>query len=510
MTKPDKDNTRQREEAAPDELIPENWHRNLSPEERAREAEASRLIHKNLEKALSLEEVQPILDELIEICRKPENRDIDIVFTLLFEINHELLVRGSKLENAEIPDDVLKDATITAAKTIRDDLKKPCKREPYTPPGDEIWEVAPENPKKNDPAPKKEKSTKKAAPAEPQPKEPKPATATAGNEIKAQVIRASSMLVPFDPVTRKILAERPAARTDPQTFSIETYKGKKASKGHKAIPPGIVQLTLGLDNESLQKSFPDGAPVHVSDKYEYFDFRVSLAMDALWNKAIEMGTPKDGIYYSVAEVCRHMTSSKAKPAKAQIEKVCKTAEKLMFMRVRIDTEGEAHLRNHSRTRVAAFLPAELEIGRINGNVTALIHPYKEMPVFAFARERGQFTTIPIEIFNESPLSLTDRNIQIEYYLLTRVSKINYSKTWEPTILFDTFLEECEILPPASEDKAAADLYRQHKRRALEAAEKWLAHLVTHGIIKKAERKKDHFKITPKGSKTKPIVSNKKY
>lgn len=485
--------TPQHEEVYPESYIPPEPP--MSPEEKAREKARSRIINLNLEKAFNMEEVQSLLDECEELLERPENADIDIVFTMLFEINHELISRGFKIDNAGVPDEILKQATIAAATSITNDLKNPHKWYYHDPiPGVNVPGI---------------KTKSKEAPAPVDSPKQEPAKAETANDIKAQVLKASSFFVPFDPVSRKLLTERPKASPEPQTFVIETFKGKPASKGHKAVPPGIVQLTLGLDNESLQESFPDGAPVHIFGNFEYFDFRVSLAMYALWNRAIEMGIPKDKIYFSIAEICRNMTSSKSSPSSEQGERVCNSAEKLMFLKVRIDTSGEAHLRNHSNTKIAAFLPAELEIGRFNGNKTALIHPLKEMPVYAFARERGQFTTIPAKVFNESPLSLTETNMQIEYYLLTRVCKMNYSGEWEPTILIDTFLEECEILPPAKEDKAASASYRQRKRRALIAAEKWLEHLGKHGIINGFEKGKDRFTITPKNSKTKRIATQKK-
>lgn len=325
-----------------------------------------------------------------------------------------------------------------------------------------------------------------------------PSTAAAREDIRARAIEADSVLVPIDPMTKSLLENKPIPGFEPKTFPVVTYKGDC-----NGTPEGVVRVTLSLDPDCVQKAYPDEAlPDHLNGAFSYFDLRFMLAYQALWEKAEKMNIPIEKRYFSVAQICKHMTASK-RPATAQMQRVMAAAFKLMHLKVQIDARGEAHLRNHSRScRGSVFLPASVEQGTMNGSMTELIHPQAEAPLFAFAKERRQITTVPASVFRDSPLSLTEGNVNIEYYLLSRIREINHSDNGELVIKIETFLRECGIIPPAEESVAAAARFRQQKRRALINAEKWLAHLQKQGLIVKSSQEKNRFCITLKPRKRK--------
>ncbi|MBP3836394.1 MAG: hypothetical protein J6E31_04820 [Pyramidobacter sp.] len=327
-----------------------------------------------------------------------------------------------------------------------------------------------------------------------------PSTAAASEEIRGRALKADFVLVPVDPMTKELLKKKPIPGFEPKTVPVVTYKGD--SNGTRE---GVVRVTLSLDPDRVRKAYPDEAlPDHLNGAFSFFDMRFMLAYQALWEKAEQMNIPIEKRYFSVAQLCRHMTAG-ARPAASQMRKVRNTAEKLMYVKMQIDASGEAHLRNHSNSRVAAFLPAEVLKGTMGGNTTDLIHPLAEAPLFSFVKERRQMTTVPIGVFNESPLSLTESSINIEYVLLAHISGINYSAKMHPVIKIETFLQACGIVPPADESAAAAARFRQQKKRALMNAEKWLAHLRKCGLIEGFGKADGRFQITPKSkgrSKTK--------
>ena len=496
------------------------------------EAEAI-VIQGNFEKAIAIKEVQPLLDDLITYCKAPANEDIDLVFTLVLELNHELIKRGSRISRENISEKILHEAALKAFQTIHDELKDTAENGPPAwardaePNGDEE-PPAPEDvppaaqPKAEEEPPAKKEDTPAPveAPAEETPAaapaetghadedEPQPRIKTFTEDIKAQAMKASAVLVALDPLSRKLLEERPKPDITPQHWNIETFKGAPATRKRPEVPPGIVGLTLSLDPNELQTTYPDEVPVHIFGEFSYYDMRFSLAYQALWEECEAQNIPLEKRAFSIAELCKHMTANKSRPAAYQMRRARETAEKLMFLRMQIDTHGEKHLRNHSRSRVSAFLPAELHIGKMNDNETVLMIPYREAPLFTFAKERGQFTTVPLSVFNESPLSLTEENMNIEYYILTRISKMNYSSDWEPVIKIDTFLKECG-LPPVKGRTPEAAKYRQRKKRALANAEKWLRHLKKNGLILDFTIEKDCFTITPKHGKEKHIATKQK-
>lgn len=323
-----------------------------------------------------------------------------------------------------------------------------------------------------------------------------PSTA-AREDVRARAIEADSVLVPIDPMTKSLLEKKPALSSEPKKIEIVTYRGSSDTRS------GNVCITLQLDPVALQPEHFDQELIDQSHgAFSYFDLRFMLAYQALWEKAEKMNIPIEKRYFSVAQICKHMTASK-RPATAQMQRVMAAAYKLMHLKVQIDARCEAHLRNHSRScRGSVFLPASVEQGTMNGSMTELIHPQAEAPLFAFAKERRQFTTVPANVFRDSPLSLTEGNVNIEYYLLSRIREINHSDNGELVIKIETFLRECGIIPPAEESAAAAARFRQQKRRALINAEKWLAHLQEQGLIEDSSKEKDRFCITLKPRKRK--------
>ena len=93
------------------------------------EAEAI-VIRGNFEKAIAIKEVQPLLDDLIAYCKAPANEDIDLVFTLVLELNHELIKRGSRISRENISERTLHEAALKAFQTIHDELKDTAENGP--------------------------------------------------------------------------------------------------------------------------------------------------------------------------------------------------------------------------------------------------------------------------------------------------------------------------------------------------------------------------------------------
>ena len=216
------------------------------------------------------------------------------------------------------------------------------------------------------------------------------------------------------------------------------------------------------------EDLPDN--VAISKNLTQYDKRVYIAVAALFNGGNEV--------VSVSQIYRQMGNT-GSPAPNQIKKINDSLTKMGIARIYVDNEKEAAAqkkRAHYKYD-GSLLPFERVEAYINNSFCdAAVHIFREPPLISFARERKQITTIPRKVL-ESPISKTEANLQIEDYLLERISHMKDKKA-EPKLLYATIYDNCNIKE------------KKQRQRVKDKIKTYLDHYKKTGFIKGYAIKED--------------------
>lgn len=162
-----------------------------------------------------------------------------------------------------------------------------------------------------------------------------------------------------------------------------------------------------------------------------FDKRVYIAVAALFNAGNNVIT--------LRQIYNHMGYT-GRAGGNDLEKINRSIVKMLSAQIYINNEAEAAAyKNYSKIVYrGSLLPLETgEVYNVQGALTdAAIHIFREPPLVSFARQRKQITTVDIKLL-QSPASKTDANLQIDDYLLERISRAKHGKGHNCRILFKT-------------------------------------------------------------------------
>lgn len=211
-----------------------------------------------------------------------------------------------------------------------------------------------------------------------------------------------------------------------------------------------------------------GTGITISRPLTSYDKRVFIAAANLKEQGHDTVT--------TAQIYEAM-GNKGRPATSQRRKILRSIETMSLCRVTLDNTEEAaiYTKYDKVKRTFYLLPTTIDKGYVNGLVVDDAINIIELPrLFTFAKQRGQFASTSVALL-ESPMSQTEANLQLEDYLLTRISRMKnakkHKKPCSPVILLDTLYKNCNI-----NDK--------HKRsRATEKIERLLQHYQKEGFIK---------------------------
>lgn len=178
-----------------------------------------------------------------------------------------------------------------------------------------------------------------------------------------------------------------------------------------------------------------GDNVSITRKLEPFDKRVYLAISALYNVG--------NAIISLSQIYNAMGYTH-RPGASDVKKIADSIAKMAAAQININNTEEANAYKYDKfVYNASLLPMERLEGVINGKaVEAAIHLFREPPLVSFARGRKQITTIEKKLL-ETPVSKTDQNLQIEDYLIERISHIKTGRQ-DRKMLFDTIFIETRI------------------------------------------------------------------
>ena len=239
-----------------------------------------------------------------------------------------------------------------------------------------------------------------------------------------------------------------------------------ANKRDKA--KGIaIPVTYCIDFSELEGS--------MTKKLEPYDKRVCIAVAALYNAGYEVMTLQQ-IYNAMGN-----TGTAGKRDK---EKIDDSITKMDAAKLHLDNLQEANAYNQAAFRYRGrVMPIERVDALVNGQlVESAVHALREPPPISFAKERKQFTTVEVKLL-DSPLSKTSANIQLEDYLIERISRIKRDKGKTPNkMLFATIYKHTGIHT------------RMQKQRAPEKIEKLLKYYKDCGFITGYSMEADGVKV----------------
>ena len=180
-----------------------------------------------------------------------------------------------------------------------------------------------------------------------------------------------------------------------------------------------------------------------------FDKRVYIAAAGLYAAGNKVFTATQ-IYMAMGGT--------ALPSARDLAKINASVDKMLFARITLDNTEEAETYKKESLRfqyTGALLPCERVTAIINGKPTeSAIHLFRVPPLISFAKQRGQITTIPVKLL-ASPISKTDENLQIDDYLIERISHMKNGKA-KNKILYNTLFSACRISTTKQRERARKD------------------------------------------------------
>lgn len=192
-------------------------------------------------------------------------------------------------------------------------------------------------------------------------------------------------------------------------LDLEETNGKALFRMSPDNDKATVAYSINFDE------LPENAKI--SKQLEPFDKRVLIAGNAL--------LAAGNMVISASQIHAFLGGN-GKPSSRQVKRYMDSITKMMFTKITIDNEDEANkLKGIKKFKYSGYLlPAEIITAEINGGtaVTAIHFLKPSLPLMQFAQERSQVTAFSPKLLQNPCQSLTNDNIIIQDYLLTRISR----------------------------------------------------------------------------------------
>lgn len=217
--------------------------------------------------------------------------------------------------------------------------------------------------------------------------------------------------------------------------------------------------------------------LQITKRLTPYDKRIYIAVSALFNAGNEIITLSQ-IYYAMGYT--------GNPGTKDLKRINDAISKMNGAKILFDNEVEAKaLTGYPHFKYdGSLLPFERITAFVNGKLSeGAIKPFREPPLMSFAKDRQQVTTISVELL-QSPVSKTDANLQIDDYLIERISKAKNKKNNKSycKMLYKTIFEKTHITTS------------KQKQRAPEKIEKYLRYYQKAGFINKYTMQDDGITI----------------
>jgi hypothetical protein len=192
----------------------------------------------------------------------------------------------------------------------------------------------------------------------------------------------------------------------------------------------LVYLSIDFDNLPLG--------VSITKTLTAYDKRVYIAVGALFNGGNKI--------VSLTQIYKMMGYEK-RPNSKDLKKINESLTKMGWARLYINNEQENEVIPKYKKMVydAPLLAFERKAAYIDGQlVDGAIHIGIEPPMIKFARDRNQVEPVTLQMLT-TPISKTERNLEIEDYLMNRIAPMgNPKRVVRNKILFETLFQECHI------------------------------------------------------------------
>lgn len=267
-------------------------------------------------------------------------------------------------------------------------------------------------------------------------------TAKAASE-KVNAVKPEKTFWPLDKLNSKVW----------NYLDLEETNGKALFRMSTDNDKATVAYSINFDE------LPEG--VKLSRQIEPFDNLVYIACGALLAA---------GNSVTSASQIHAFLGGNGKPASKQVKRYMESITKMMFTKTTIDNEDEANkLKGIKRFKYSGYLlPAEIITAEINGGATeTAIHFLKpSLPLMQFAQERSQVTAFSPKLLQNPYLRLTNDNIIIQNYLLTRISREKHQakrrkisgKAASCKIVYATVYKETKMTTKKQQARAAAKIH----------------------------------------------------
>lgn len=210
------------------------------------------------------------------------------------------------------------------------------------------------------------------------------------------------------------------------------------------------------------------------------DWFIYCAISAQYNSGCK--------YTTFRQIHRQTTNSKNSPSKDQTKKIENSIIKMMGTIIKIDNAEERQAKGFEEIKPLRYtgplLPVEMKDIIINGKITTAIISFREPPLYTFAREHGQISTVP-RCLLAPPISNTETTTAIQSFLLRQIAWMKNGKSKRgKKISYTTIFEEIGI--QKSE--------RTKISRAKVAIKEILNHYKKNGFIKNYKEDKSGIEI----------------
>jgi len=194
-------------------------------------------------------------------------------------------------------------------------------------------------------------------------------------------------------------------------------------------------------------NFEDIEGLKITKKLTVYDKWVYMGVNACFCNT--------GEYMTVRQIFNAM-GGKGNPAGYQRKKINASLTKMRTAIIFLSNTFETPVNKGYSEFVydGALLPFDRITGKINGvDADNLIYVRGEPPLFSFARQRKQITTIKRQCL-EIPLDQSESNLQIADYLIDRIASMKRNPLLSKKILFSTVYEKCKINGKSDKDRKA--------------------------------------------------------
>lgn len=188
--------------------------------------------------------------------------------------------------------------------------------------------------------------------------------------------------------------------------------------------------------------------ISITRSLEPYDKRVYIAVAAYYAEGMSRVT-----YQQIYKAMGY----KGRAGKSDLDKIHESITKMSAARISVDNKAESSRYNKVKfTYDGALLPMERITGRVNGQIAdSIVHMFREPPLMTFARERKQLTTVSVRLLN-SPLSKTSANMELEDYLIVRISHMRNGFP-NHKMAFETIYEKAGITTKKQRQRALSKI-----------------------------------------------------